>query len=195
LIHQTIKQGLENMKYFTKLMKMVSIRVFSFSLMFIFSLAVFSFLKVLNEEPKAYIINAQVFARDKLTPKCPDLSRPNPLFLMVSLDKNNNIKLNKDEMENLENTSKLEKILSNIFEQRTRDEVRNDENLQIETTVVIRPDNSVKYGNIVKLIEVLNRAGADPVVLDPSEEICRGGGSGPCGGKNETIQHEVRKSR
>jgi biopolymer transport protein ExbD len=164
------------MKYFAKLMKTILIRVFSFTLSFIFGLAVFSFLKVLIEEPKTYIVNAQIFARDKFTQKCPDLPRPNPLFLQVSIDKNSNLKLNKDEMGNLDNTSNLEKVLRRIFEQRTRDEVLNDD-FQIEKFVEIHPDNSAKYGNIVKLIEVLNRTGANPVVLDPSEELCRGGGS------------------
>jgi biopolymer transport protein ExbD len=160
----------ENMKYLVSFIKIVSIRAVSFALTFSFGLFVCSLTVIHVEKAELYILKAEIFYRDKAC------TRPNPNVLLVETDENRIIKLNWENLGSIDDTSLLEKRLRDVFQYRCENEIFNRDFTQIEKTVFIQPNESTRYGDLVKLIEALNKAGANPVYLDPNNENCGGGG-------------------
>jgi hypothetical protein len=176
------------MNYFAKLIKIISIRVFSFSFAFIVGLVIVSRSSFLGEEAKIYLVKTEIFKNNVRTEE--DCKTPNPLILQVFVDNNTNVRLNHEEFGNLEDTTRLEKFLIEVFEERTNNLVYktannfdSDSSVQIEKEIIIRPNDSIKFGELNKLVEILNRAGANRVILDPSDEYCYKGGGGSGGKK------------
>lgn len=107
----------------------------------------------------------------------PDLNqivKPNPLTLVVAVDKDLKLKLNLDEFGSVNDTGRLSQRLSQIFEDRkenrayatgmeTRTDLSEDE--RIQRTVFVKAPRSVKYGEVVKVIDAIKGAGARPVGL------------------------------
>ncbi len=94
--------------------------------------------------------------------------KPNPLSLVIAINRSTGaITLNNNEtLGDVSNTEPLEKRLGQIFEERTRNRVVKDSNPnEIEKTVFIKAPTSVKYGNVVKVIDAVKVAGAEPVGL------------------------------
>jgi biopolymer transport protein ExbD len=166
------------MKYFVKFIRVVSIRIFSISLTFIVGTIFVSLSVGITETPKTYLVKAEIFENNAFTKE--DCKTPNPLILMVFVDENKHIRLNGENFGTLEDTSSLEKLLSQAFMDRTSNEVLN-KNLQIEKSVVVRFHRSLSYEQAIHLIEALNKSGANPVILDPDEEYCYRGGGGSGG--------------
>jgi biopolymer transport protein ExbD len=105
-----------------------------------------------------------------------DLSqlKPNPLTLVVSIGTDLQLKLNADSIGSVNDTAPLSQKLLQLFQQRkdTRAykigmETRTDlpEGDRIEKTVFIKAPRSVKYGDVVKVIDAIKGAGANPVGL------------------------------
>jgi biopolymer transport protein ExbD len=105
-----------------------------------------------------------------------DLSqlKPNPLTLVVSISNDLQLKLNQDNMGSVNDTSALSQKLLQLFRQRADThaykqgmETRTDlpENQRIEKTVFVKAPRSVKYGDVVKVIDAIKGAGASPVGL------------------------------
>jgi biopolymer transport protein ExbD len=105
-----------------------------------------------------------------------DLSKlkPNPLTLVVSISNDLQLKLNQDSMGSVNDTGPLSQKLVQVFQQRkeqhaykpgmeTRTEIPEDQ--RIEKTVFIKAPRSLKYGDVVKVIDALKGAGANPVGL------------------------------
>jgi len=105
-----------------------------------------------------------------------DLSKlkPNPLTLVVSISPDLQLKLNQDNMGSVNDTGPLSQKLVLVFQQRkeqhaykpgmeTRTDVSEDQ--RIEKTVFIKAPRSLKYGDVVKVIDALKGAGANPVGL------------------------------
>jgi biopolymer transport protein ExbD len=105
-----------------------------------------------------------------------DLSKlkPNPLTLVVSISPDLQLKLNQDNMGSVNDTGTLSQKLVQVFQQRkeqhaykpgmeTRTDVSEDQ--RIEKTVFIKAPRSLKYGDVVKVIDALKGAGANPVGL------------------------------
>jgi biopolymer transport protein ExbD len=105
-----------------------------------------------------------------------DLSqlKPNPLTLVVSISNDLQLKLNQDSIGSVNDTAPLSQRLLQLFQQR-RDtraykpgmETRTDvpESERIEKTVFVKAPRSVKYGDVVKVIDAIKGAGANPVGL------------------------------
>lgn len=100
--------------------------------------------------------------------------KPNPLTLVVAIDSDLKVKLNLDEFGSVNDTGKLSARLTQIFEERkgnrayaTGMETRTDlpEDERIQRTVFVKAPRSVKYGEVVKVIDALKGAGARPVGL------------------------------
>src|ERR1051326_5972694 len=105
-----------------------------------------------------------------------DLSKlkPNPLTLVVSIAPDLSIKLNQDSLGSVNETAPLAQRLSQVFEQRkqthaykigmeNRTDLKDDE--RIEKTVFVKAPRAAKYGDIVKVIDAIKGAGANPVGL------------------------------
>jgi biopolymer transport protein ExbD len=105
-----------------------------------------------------------------------DLSqlKPNPLTLVVSISNDLQLKLNQDSVGSVNDTSLLSQRLAQLFRQRkeqraykpgmeTLTDLPEDE--RIEKTVFVKAPRSLKYGDVVKVIDAIKGAGASPVGL------------------------------
>lgn len=105
-----------------------------------------------------------------------DLSqlKPNPLTLVVSISNDLQIKLNQDSMGSVNDTAFLSQKLAQVFQQRKEQraykpgmETRSDvpEQDRIEKTVFIKAPRGLRYEEVVKVIDAIKGAGANPVGL------------------------------
>lgn len=105
-----------------------------------------------------------------------DLSqlKPNPLTLVVSISGDLQLKLNSDNMGSVNDTAPLSSKLRQVFQQRkeqraykpgmeTRVDVPEEE--RIEKTVFIKAPRGMRYEDVVKVIDAIKGAGANPVGL------------------------------
>ena len=105
-----------------------------------------------------------------------DLSKlkPNPLTLVVSIAPDLSIKLNQDSLGSVNDPSLLAQKLSVTFQQRkeqraykvgmeTRTDLKEDD--RIEKTVFVKAPRALRYGDVVKVIDAIKGAGANPVGL------------------------------
>ena len=105
-----------------------------------------------------------------------DLSRlkPNPLTLVVSIANDLSIKLNQDNMGSVNDPTPLAQRLRVTFDQRIQQRAykigmeaatnMKDED-RIEKTVFVKAPRTMKYGDVVKVIDAIKGAGANPVGL------------------------------
>ena len=100
--------------------------------------------------------------------------KPNPLTLVVSIGSDLQLRLNQDAMGSVNDTTSLSMRLAQVFAQRkeqraykpgmeTRTDVPEDE--RIEKTVFVKAPRSLPYGDVVKVIDAIKGAGANPVGL------------------------------
>src|ERR1044071_2489484 len=105
-----------------------------------------------------------------------DLSqlKPNPLTLVVSISNDLQLKLNQDNIGSVNDTAPLSQRLLQLFQQRKEQhaykpgmETRSDlpESERLEKTVFVKAPRSLHYGDVVKVIDALKGAGANPVGL------------------------------
>lgn len=110
-----------------------------------------------------------LFNVDLLAPvdKDPDAEiRPNPLTLVAYLGDDGSLKLNNEELGTLPDTEKLEELLIRVFKDRNENGVTREGTNEIERTVNVRASDPSKYGDVVKLVDALKRAGAAPIILE-----------------------------
>lgn len=105
-----------------------------------------------------------------------DLSKlkPNPLTLVVSISRDLKLDLNRLPMGEAADTAKLTQMLTQVFQTRkeqraykpgmeTRTDLPEDE--RVEKTIVVKAPRSTRYGDVVRLIDAIKGAGANPIVL------------------------------
>lgn len=90
---------------------------------------------------------------------------PNPLTLIVQLDKNADLTLNNEKQGSLNDTSILRNTLTEIFRSREENGVFRKGTNAIEKTVSVKAVSSAKFGDVVKIVDALKEAGASPVGL------------------------------
>ena len=111
-------------------------------------------------------------------PSKPDSDRPliaNDGTLVVTIKSDRSLMLNGlSDMGSVSDTSKLNTTLTDLFEQRLknhaysyqlRDRIDLPEEMRIEKTVFIKAPTKMKYGDVVKVIDAVKGAGANPVGL------------------------------
>ena len=100
--------------------------------------------------------------------------KPNPLTLVVTISSDLQLKLNQDAMGSVNDTTSLSQKLIQVFKLRKEQrafkpgmEGRSDltEDQKIEKTVFVKAPRSLKYGEVVKVIDAIKGAGASPVGL------------------------------
>ncbi len=98
-------------------------------------------------------------------PKAEELEivKPNPLTLVVSIDKPERLSLNNEIIGNIGETNTLTNKLSEIFKERENNGVLREGTNEVEKTVNIRASQSLKYGDVVKVIDAVKLAGGSPI--------------------------------
>lgn len=106
---------------------------------------------------------AQVPAEPK--PEEKTIAKPNPLTLVVSISSDLKVKLNVDEAGSTGDASLLTNKLTQIFKDRAQNGVIREGTNELEKTVFIKAPKSVSYGEVVKVIDAVKTAQADPIGL------------------------------
>ncbi|CAN5547058.1 hypothetical protein BH10ACI1_BH10ACI1_22610 [soil metagenome] len=95
-------------------------------------------------------------------PKDSDLNtKPNPMTLVVVIQKDGKFKLNNE----IVSADFLRLRLKQVFKDRETNVVFRQGTNDIEKTVTVKSSKSIKYGEVVKLIDTVTGAGASPVIL------------------------------
>lgn len=93
-------------------------------------------------------------------------AKPNPLTLVVTVDKASmGVSLNNEAAGDVSDTSLLTTKLSEIFKQRENNLVFREGTNEVEKTVFVKAPRSVRYGNVVRVIDAVKLAGSDRVGL------------------------------
>jgi len=92
--------------------------------------------------------------------------KPNPLTLVVAIDKETRkITLNNEPFGDVSDTDKLNGRLREIFKDRENNGVFREGTNEVEKTIFIKSPKSVRYGDVVKVIDAAKSAGASPIGL------------------------------
>lgn len=92
--------------------------------------------------------------------------KPNPLTLVVAINKETKaITLNNETYGDVSDTDKLNAKLSEIFKERENNGVFREGTNEVEKTIFLKSPKSVRYGDVVKVIDAAKAAGASPIGL------------------------------
>ncbi|HQX55843.1 MAG TPA: biopolymer transporter ExbD, partial [Pyrinomonadaceae bacterium] len=92
--------------------------------------------------------------------------KPNPLTLVVAINKDTKaVTLNNEPFGNVTDTEKLTDKLKEIFKQREDNGVLREGSNEVEKTLFIKSPKSVRYGDVVRVIDAAKWAGATPIGL------------------------------
>ena len=100
--------------------------------------------------------------------------KPNPLTLVVSISTDLQLKLNSEAMGSVNDPSALAAKLQMTFQQRKEQRAYKygmeaatniPEDQRIEKTVFVKAPRALKYGEVVKVIDAIKGAGANPIGL------------------------------
>ena len=93
-------------------------------------------------------------------------AKPNPLTLVVTVDRSTmGVALNNEAAGDVSDTSLLTTKLQEIFKQRENNLVFREGTNEVEKTVFVKSPRSIKYGDVVKVIDAVKLAGSDRVGL------------------------------
>jgi biopolymer transport protein ExbD len=99
-------------------------------------------------------------------PEDKTVAKPNPLTLVIAINKSDNkITLNNEEYGDTTDTSALTNKLQQVFKERENNGVMKEGTNEVEKTVFIKSPRSMRYGNVVKVIDAAKVAGAQPIGL------------------------------
>lgn len=92
--------------------------------------------------------------------------KPNPLTLVVNINRETReLTLNNERFGTIEDPSALTQRLDEEFKTRTANGVFREGTNEIEKTIFIKAPMSVRYGDVVKVIDAAKMAGAQPIGL------------------------------
>ena len=107
---------------------------------------------------------AQVPAEPK--PDDKTVAKPNPLTLVVSISRDNmKVTLNNEDAGTTSDASLLTNKLDQIFRDRANNGVIREGTNEVEKTVFIKAPKSLNYGEVVRVIDAVKIAQADPIGL------------------------------
>lgn len=108
-----------------------------------------------------------------------DEAAANPNTLIVQLAADSSLRLNAEEVSGtIDEPEKLIEKLSLIFRERTKKgdfsqnasfKTNTGDNVEIEKTVFIKAPRSISYGKVVKVVDAVKMAGANPISLQIDE--------------------------
>ena len=91
--------------------------------------------------------------------------RPYPLTLIVELQGDSTIFLNREQYGNFSNMSPLKDKLEEVFREREENGVFREGSNEVEKTVFIVAPDTVKFSDVIKLIQSVAESGASPIGL------------------------------
>ena len=92
--------------------------------------------------------------------------KPNPLTLVIGINSaTKGVTLNNEAAGDVSDASALTSKLQEIFKQRENNGVFRENSNEIEKTVFIKSPKSMRYGDVVKVIDAAKLAGASPIGL------------------------------
>jgi biopolymer transport protein ExbD len=92
--------------------------------------------------------------------------KPNPNTLIVFINREGaKLRLNQDDIGDVSDTAPLTAKLEEVFKDRESRGVLREGTNEVEKTVFIKAPKSVKYGDVVKVIDAAKLAGAQPIGL------------------------------
>jgi biopolymer transport protein ExbD len=106
---------------------------------------------------------AQVPAEQK--PEDQTVAKPNPLTLVVAVGKDGKVTLNNEAAGDVSDPSLLTGLLAEQFKIRENNGTFREGTNEVEKTVFMKAPKSVPYGNVVKVIDAVKTAGAEPIGL------------------------------
>ncbi len=93
-------------------------------------------------------------------------AKPNPLTLVVAVNKSNgSVTLNDESAGNVADTEALTNKLSQIFKEREQNGAFREGTNEVEKTVFLKAPKGIKYGEVVRVIDGIKTAGAQPIGL------------------------------
>ena len=94
------------------------------------------------------------------------IAKPNPLTLVVAINKaDKKITLNNDPIGDVTNTAELTSRLTTIFKDREAQGAFREGTNEVEKTLFIKSPRSIKYGEVVRVIDAVKQSGAQPIGL------------------------------
>jgi biopolymer transport protein ExbD len=98
-------------------------------------------------------------------PRPPYPEKPNPNSLVVSIDKDLSLSLNQStNLGTADEPEELTRRLVTVFNERSIDNDI-DEKGNVVKVVFVKAPRNIAYGNVVKVIDAVKLAGADPLAL------------------------------
>jgi len=92
--------------------------------------------------------------------------KPNPNTLIVFVNRDGGkLRLNQDDIGDIQDTEPLTAKLREVFTDREARGILREGTNEVEKTVFIKAPRSVKYGDVVKAIDAVKFAGAQPIGL------------------------------
>ena len=92
--------------------------------------------------------------------------KPNPLTLVVAINKDTKaITLNNEPFGDVSDTEKLTNKLKEVFKLREENGTLREGTNEVEKTMFIKSPKSVRYGDVVKVIDAVKSVGASPIGL------------------------------
>jgi|SRR5690606_3528660 biopolymer transport protein ExbD len=92
--------------------------------------------------------------------------KPNPLTLVIAIDRATGaIRLNNEAAGDVSDASPLTAKLNEIFSVREQNRVVKEGTNEVEKTVFIKAPTTIKYGDVVKVIDAAKMAKAQPIGL------------------------------
>jgi biopolymer transport protein ExbD len=92
--------------------------------------------------------------------------KPNPNTLIVFINREGaKLRLNQDDIGDVSDTTPLTARLEEVFKDRESRGVLREGTNEVEKTIFVKAPKSVKYGDVVKVIDAVKLAGAQPIGL------------------------------
>jgi biopolymer transport protein ExbD len=99
-------------------------------------------------------------------PEDQTVAKPNPLTLVIAINKtDSSVTLNNEAAGDTSDTGALTSKLQQIFKDRETNGVFKQNSNEVEKTVFIKSPRSMRYGNVVRVIDAAKVAGAQPIGL------------------------------
>jgi len=96
----------------------------------------------------------------------PQNVKPNPLTLVVAINRDTKaITLNSEAYGDVSDTEKLTNKLRELFKERENTGAFREGTNEVEKTLFIKAPKSVRYGDVVRVIDAVKIAGAEPIGL------------------------------
>lgn len=92
--------------------------------------------------------------------------KPNPLTLVVAINRETRgITLNNEPYGDVSDTNKLSERLREIFKERENNGVFREGTNEVEKTIFVKAPRSIRYGDVVRVIDAAKMVGASPIGL------------------------------